>query len=186
VDSPRDPLDYGDLLRAYTLRETFRHSGHVVRVVGDAPCTVPLFGGNIVRNLRTRRFLRKYIKPAVGKAPKGSVRADMGPDPIRVANGDFCWFGLVESRCDARKSVFCHFRRRTKESIAAARAFAKANGAVVRYFSDDAGSGGPVQYIDAAANATWVMTDTELGRSFAEALGKPVTNCKDEGGAHVA
>ena len=176
VDSPRDPRDYGDLLRAYALRETFRHSGHVVRVVGDAPCTVPLFGGNIVRNLRTRRFLRKYIKPATGKAPRGSVRADMGPDPIRAANCDFCWLNLVSSRNDARKSVFCHFRWRTKESLAAARAFAKSNGAVVRYFSDDAGSGGPVQYIDAVANATWVMTDTELGRSFAAAFGKQVVD----------
>jgi len=186
VDSPRNPLDYGDLLRAYALRETFRHSGHVVRVIGDAPCVVPLFGGNFIRNLRTRRFLRKHIKPAVGKAPRGSERADMGPDPIRAANCDFCWLNLVSSRNDARKSVFCHFHTRTKESLAAARAFARANGAVVRYFSDDAGSGGPVQYIDAVANATWVMTDTELGRSFAAAFGKALADHKDEGGAHGA
>ena len=178
VDAPRDPLDYGDMLRAYALRETFRHEHekYVVRVVCDAPCTVPLLGGNLVRSIRTRRFLRKYVKPAVGKPPKGSFRADMGPDPIRVANCDFCWFSLVSSRIDARKSVFCHFRWRTKESLAAARAFAKANGAVVRYFSDDAGSGGPVQYVDAVANATWVMTDTELGRSFAAAFGKEVVD----------
>ena len=174
VPAPYDGRDYAEVLRTYVLRETSRHSGHVVRVIGERPCEVPLFCGNVIRNLRTRRFLRKHIKLAVGKPPKGSVRADMGPDPIRVANCDFCWLGLVSSRNDARKSLFCHFHRRTKESLAAARAFAKANGAVVRYFSDDAGAGGPVQYVDAVANATWVMTDTKVGESFAAAFGKPV------------
>jgi len=174
VDAPRDPLDYAEILRTYVLRETSRHSGHIARVIGREPCNVPLFGGNFIRRVRTRRFLRKYIKPAVGRPPTGSTRADMGPDPIRAANCDFCWLSLVASRNETRKSVFCHFRWRTKENLAAVRAFAKANGAVVRYFSDDAGSGGPIQYVDAVANATWVVTDTELGRSFAAAFGKPV------------
>ncbi len=174
VDAPSDPLDYAQLLRAFVLRETARHSGHIARVIGPEPCSVPLFGGNLVRALRTRRFLRKHIKPAVGKPPKGSTRADMGPDPIRVANCDFCWLALVSSRHDAGKSVFCHFRRRTKASLSAARTFAAQKGATVRYFSDDSGCGGPIQYVDAVANSTWVMTDTELGESFAAAFGKPV------------
>ena len=174
VDAPRDPLDYAEILRTYVLRETSRHSGHIARVLGNEPCEVSLFGKNFIRRLRTRRFLRKYIKPAVGKPPRGSERADMGPDPIRAANCDFCWLNLVASRNETRKSVFCHFHWRSKESLAAARAFAKARGAVVRYFADDAGTGGPIQYVDAVANATWVLTDTEVGRSFAAAFGKPV------------
>ena len=185
VDAPRDPLDYAEVLRAYVLRETARHSGHVARVIGAAPCHVSLWGGNFLRRLRTRRFLRKHIKPVVGKPPKGSVRADMGPDPIRKANCDFCWLNLVSSRNESRKSVFCHFRWRSRESLAAVRAFAAANGAVVHYFSDDAGTGGPIQYVDAVANATWVMTDTELGRSFAAAFGKPVVDQFAQGGSRA-
>jgi len=174
VDAPRDPLDYAEILRTYVLRETYRHSGHIARVLGRRSCEVSLFGRNFIRRLRTRRFLRKYIKPAVGKPPKGSERADMGPDPIRAANCDFCWLNLVASRNETRKSVFCHFHWRTKENLAAARAFASAHGAIVRYFSDDSGTGGPIQYVDAVANATWVITDTKLGESFAAAFGKPV------------
>ena len=81
IDPPENPLDYADVLRAYVLREAARRAGDTARVIGAAPCHVPLFSGNIVRAVRTRRFLRKYVKPAVGLPPEGARRADAGPHP---------------------------------------------------------------------------------------------------------
>ena len=176
IDPPENPLDYADVLRAYVLREAARRAGGTARVIGAAPCHVPLFSGNIVRAVRTRRFLRKYVKPAVGLPPEGARRADAGPDPIRTAACDSCRPELVSSRGTGRKSLFCHFHRCTKLNLAAARDFAREHGAALRFFADDRGSGGPAQYLDAVANCTWVMTDTSLGRSFAAAFAKPVVD----------
>ena len=123
--------------------------------------------------------------PVVGKAPKGAERADLGPNPVRVAKVDSCWFNLTSLRADGGKTLFVHFRRRSKENVSAARAFAKAHSAKVRFFFDDSGCGGPIQYVDAVANSTWVMTDTELGSDFAAAFGKDMVAPFLQGGIHA-
>jgi len=185
VEPPSDPLSYSDLLNAYALRETARHAGRIVRVIGDKPCTLSPFGWNPLRRIRSRRFLKKFLKPVVGKVPKGAERADMGPNPVRLAKVDSCWLNLASSRADDCKTLFVHFKKRSKENVSAARAFAKAHLAKVKFFFDDSGCGGPIQYVDAVVNSTWVMTDTELGVDFATAFGKDIVAPHSQGGIHA-
>ena len=185
VEPPSNPLSYSDLLNAYALRETARHAGRIVRVIGDKPCTLSPFGWNPLRRMRSRRFLKKFLKPVVGKVPKGAERADMGPNPVRLAKVDSCWLNLASSRADDGKTLFVHFKKRSKENVSVARAFAKAHSAKVKFFFDDSGCGGPIQYVDAVVNSTWVMTDTELGVDFATAFGKDVVAPLSQGGIHA-
>ena len=138
-----------------------------------------------MRRIRSRRFLKKFLKPVVGRVPKGAERADMGPNPVRLAKVDSCWLNLASSRADDGKTLFVHFKKRSKENISAARAFAKAHFAKVKFFFDDSGCGGPIQYVDAVVNSTWVMTDTELGVDFATAFGKDVVAPHSQGGIHA-
>jgi len=185
VEPPHDPLSYSDLLNAYALRATAHCAGRIVRVIGDRPCKISPFGWNPLRRVRSRRFLKKFLKPVVGKVPKGAEHADMGPNPVRLANVDACWFKLASSRVDEGKTLFVHFRKRSKDIVSAARAFARAHSAKVKFFFDDSGCGGPIQYVDAVANSTWVMTDTELGSDFAAAFGKDMVAPFLQGGIHA-
>ena len=118
-------------------------------------------------------------------ALQGAERADMGPNPVRLAKVDSCWLNLASSRADGCKTLFVHFRKRSKENVSAARSFARAHSAKVRFFFDDSGCGGPIQYVDAVANSTWVMTDTELGSDFAAAFGKDMVAPILQGGIHA-
>ena len=173
IPAPVNPLDYGDLLKSYALREMALRAGMGVFLPGSV--VVPR-GGSWLRHLRTRKFVRKRLKPALGPAPKGTKDATICADPIRAAERDWCWGRFVTKGSGRRKVLFCHFYVDSAHARNAAQAFAAGKGAKVRFFSDNAGTGGPAEYVDALANSDWVMTDTEIGRAFAECFGKPLVD----------
>ncbi len=176
IPAPVNPMDYGDLLESYVLREMALRAGKDVYLPG--PVAVPR-GGSWLRRLRTRRFVRKRLKPSNGPAPKGVLAAPPCADVIRSAERDWCWSRFVTGRSGRRKVLFCHFHVDSADARALARRFAAGKGdARVVFFSDDAGTGGPVEYVDAIANADWVMADTETGRALADSFGKPLVEAQ--------
>ena len=173
VPAPANPLDYRDLLCSYALRETALHGGKGVYMPG--PVRLP-GGGTWLRRMRTRRFVRKRLKPSSGPCPAGTVAAVPCIDAIRSAARDWCWARFVTGRPGRRKMLFCHFREASAAARELADGFAGEKGAGVRFFSDNAGCGGPAEYVDALVNSDWVMTDTELGRALAESFAKPIVS----------
>lgn len=169
IPAPANPLDYGDLLRSYAMREMALQSGKGVYLPG--PVVLPS-GGSWLRRMRTRTFVRKRLKPDDGPAPDGVVEASSDMDVLRVADQGWCWSRFISRRSGIRKVLFCHFHSDSKAARTTARSFASKNGAKVRFFFDNAGCGGPAEYIDALANSDWVMTDTQTGRALAESFGK--------------
>ena len=175
VPAPANPLDYGDLLRAYVMREMALRAGKGVYLQG--PIVLP-HGGSWLRRVRTRTFVRKRLKPDDGPAPEGVVETRPDVDVLRVADQVWCWSRFIGRRSGVRKVLFCHFHSDSREARSLARSFAAGKDAKVRFFSDDAGCGGPAEYVDALANSDWVMTDTETGRALAENLDKPLVDAR--------
>ena len=175
VPAPADPLDYGDMLRSYVLRETALRAGKTVRVPG--PVRIP-HCGSWLRRMRTRTFVRKRLKPDSGPVPDGGSADVSVADAIRAAERDWCWSRFITGKSGRQKVLFCHFHADSEGARTLARTFAKTERAKVRIFFDDSGSGGPAQYVDALANADWVMADTELGKALAESFGKPLVDAR--------
>ena len=175
VPAPANPLDYGDLLRADVMREMALRAGKGVYLQG--PIVLP-HGGSWLRRVRTRTFVRKRLKPDDGPAPEGVVETRPDVDVLRVADQVWCWSRFIGRRSGVRKVLFCHFHSDSREARSLARSFAAGKDAKVRFFSDDAGCGGPAEYVDALANSDWVMTDTETGRALAENLDKPLVDAR--------
>ena len=175
VPAPANPLDYGDLLRAYVMREMALRAGKGVYLQG--PIVLP-HGGSWLRRMRTRTFVRKRLKPDDGPAPNGIVETCSDANVLRAADQGWCWSRFIGRKSGVRKMLFCHFHSDSREARSIAMSFAAGKDANVRFFSDDAGSGGPAEYVDALANSDWVMTDTETGRALAENLGKPLVDVR--------
>ena len=175
VPAPANPLDYGDVLRAYVMREMALRAGKGVYLPG--PVVLPR-GGSWLRRMRTRTFVRKRLKPEDGPAPDGVVGACSDEDVLRVADRGWCWSRFISRKSGVQKVLFCHFHSNSKTARSLAMSFAAGKGAEVRFFFDNAGCGGPAEYVDALANSDWVMTDTETGRALAENLGKPLVDAR--------